>query len=106
LFTYENDLAVGKHDRETRDPETCICAAVVASDGQVIRCHRHADGLRALEARKLELSRCENSQGFITSRNRYVNRQIGFELQKAADIPSKYPTGYCGTERLMSEDLY
>ena len=86
--------------------EVCICAAVVASDGQIIRCHRHADGLRALEARGLQPARSEGSQGFITSRNRYVTRKFGLELQKAAGIPSVYVGGYCGTERLMSVDLY
>jgi hypothetical protein len=36
-----------------------------------------------------------------------VDRKVGFELQKAAGLLSADSVmGYCGTERLMSEDLY
>jgi hypothetical protein len=43
-------------------------------------------------------------QGFITSRNRYVDREEGLRLQLAAGIESVAPGGYRG--QLFSEDLY
>jgi hypothetical protein len=86
--------------------EICICAAVVASDGQIVRCERHADGFRALQDRSLELRKNDpDAQGFITSKGRYVGRKEGRELQDAAGIASVDPRGYM-LDTLMSEDLY
>lgn len=87
------------------DPEIVICAAVLASSGEVIRCHRHHDGLRALADRKLEHSEHDRAQGFVTSRNRYVDRYEAMQLQLAAGIPSAAPGGYRG-KQLFSEDIY
>lgn len=83
------------------DPEIVICAAILAKTGQIIRCHRHHDGLRACESRQL----VPMGQGFITSRNRFVTRTDGLRLQVMAGIASKAPGGYRG-EQLFSEDLY
>lgn len=101
--------------------EFVICAAVRLPDGRVIRGHRHSDCLRTA----FDLVRWEHdtksgrngppldtvrkqmgpdSQGFVTSLNRYVTRAEGFALQKAAGIESAAKGGYRGT--LFSEDLY
>jgi hypothetical protein len=44
-------------------------------------------------------------QGFVTSRGRYVGREEGQQLQKAAGLPSACPSGY-RAKLLFSEDLY
>jgi hypothetical protein len=44
-------------------------------------------------------------QGFITSRNRFVSREEGSALQRAAGIPSAQ-TGAPPSDMLFSEDLY
>jgi hypothetical protein len=87
------------------DAEVVICAAVVADNGEVVRCHRHHDGLRAIADRDLAHAEREDAQGFITSRNRYVDRREAMRIQRAAGIESVAPGGYRGTQ-LFSEDLY
>lgn len=91
--------------------EICICAAVKATTGEIIRCHRHSDGIRALTARGLELLKKPIGQGFITSNNRYVGRAEGMLLQKAAGIVSirstlEKQTSMFSDRILYSEDLY
>ena len=90
------------------EKEIVICAAVRALTGKIVRGHRHADAIRTLQGMPLyEQERPSgDNQGFVTSRNRYVTRKEGMELQIAAGITShdtKNP--YCGGE-LYSEDLY
>lgn len=88
--------------------EIVICAAVRATDGKIVRGHRHNDAMRTLQgmpAYKDERPHGDD-QGFVTSLNRYVTRKEGCEIQIAAGIESfdtKKP--YCG-EELYSEDLY
>jgi hypothetical protein len=97
-------------------PETVICAAIRLPDGRIFRGHRHSDcihvarytvnwngGVKPRDDR-WDASMCED-QGFITSRNRYVDRKEGMRLQLAAGIESVAPGGYRG-ETLFSEDLY
>lgn len=85
--------------------EICICAAVKTTSGRIIRGHRHGDCIKAIIARGLKPSGSIDAQGFITSKNRYVTREVGRKLQDAAGIPSASPEGYMpGT--LFSEDLY
>jgi len=63
-------------------PEKIICAAVRASNGKVIRGHRHIDAIRALQ----EMDGYEDEQpqgddqGFVTSTNRFVNRREAYRL--------------------------
>lgn len=92
------------------EPEVCICAAVRSPEGRIIRGNRHHDCLRAAS----EIAKADASlssawpryeQGFVTSRNRYVDRAEGYRLQVAAGIESQAPGGYRG-EQLFSEDLY
>lgn len=98
-----------------KEPEIVICAAVRADDGYIVRGHRHNDAIRTLRG----IPRYADSksphgedQGFVTSRNRYVTRREGCEIQKAAGIPSFYERdpqtahkAYLYGE-LYSEDLY
>ncbi len=90
--------------------EVVICAAVRAKDGTVYRGHRHGHalykpfGLQGMPGYEGERPHGDD-QGFITSRNRYVNRYEAMELQLAAGIKSADPGGY-RHEELFSEDLY
>lgn len=90
------------------DPkEIVICAAVVCTDGTIIRCHRHSDGLRKIKGMPGKVYTENNdgsNQGFITSKNRYVNRKEALRIQKLAGIASVDPDGY--RFQLYSEDLY
>lgn len=79
--------------------EVCLCAAVKTVDGYVIRGHRHSDCIRHLKYHKGAV------QGFLTSNNRFVDREEGYKLQKSAEIKSIADGGYRG-EKLYSEDLY
>jgi hypothetical protein len=96
--------------------EVCICAAVRLPDGRVFRGHRHSDCLltarQAVNAGRDEREYDDvwrphmgGDQGFVTSRNRYVDREEGLKLQLAAGIKSACPSGYRVRE-LFSEDLY
>lgn len=91
--------------REKMMKEICICAAVKATNGKIVRGHRHGDCMQTILRMGLKISRSVNSQGFVTSRNRYVTREQGRKLQDAAGIKSADPEGYRGTT-LFSEDLY
>ena len=84
----------------TRDPEVCIVAAV-RGGGKIVRCQRHYHGLMVLN----EGQRHHAEQGFITSSNRFVDREEGLRLQRAAGIESVAEGGYRGN-LLFSEDLY
>jgi len=91
------------------EKEICICAAIEMKDGYIIRGHRHRDCLRTasqIPKYKDELPNGRN-QGFVTSKNRYVDRLEGARLQKEAGIKSKLPDeqAYLHGE-LYSEDLY
>lgn len=90
--------------------EIVICAAVRAKDGLVYRGHRHGHalykpfGLQGVPGYEGERPHGDD-QGFVTSKNRYVTREEGYQLQLAAGVPSVAPGGYRG-EELFSEDLY
>ena len=94
--------------------EICICSAVKATDGKYYRGHRHSDCIRTICERKIDDNgnmidlkvdkEMRTNQGFITSRNRFVDRSEGYNLQIAAGIPSARGEYYGDT--LFSEDLY
>lgn len=90
---------------KTKHYEIVICAAVKTSTGKAIRGHRHSDCIRSIKERGLKPMHSIYGQGFITSKNRYVTREVGRRLQDAAGIPSADPEGYRGNT-LFSEDLY
>lgn len=79
--------------------EMVICAAIRASNGKVIRGHRHIDAIRALQA--MDGYRGEQptgeDQGFITSTNRFVNRREAYRLR----FPDRTEP-----DELSSDDLY
>ena len=84
--------------------EICICAAIKDTTGYIWRGHRHADAIRLCEMARRSF-KCSSGEGFVTSRNRFVGREEGMELQIDAGIPSADSGGYRGN-RLFSEDLY
>lgn len=91
------------------EKEICICAAVLfeKENGEelIIRGHRHTDCFHNMHLRPDKKLWKQVEQGFITSHNRFVSRQLGRRLQDEAGMESKDPDGYrCGT--LFSEDLY
>ncbi len=87
--------------------EVCICAAIKfeKSNGDIviIRGHRHADCFLNISRREEKFK--ELKQGFITSNNRFVDREEGFKLMLAVGWKSASPDGYHGNQ-LYSEDLY
>lgn len=89
------------------EAETVICAAIRTVEGIIVRGHRHdgclryAATIRAVDETKLR----DAEQGFVTSRNRFVDRIEGRNIQEAAGIPSQSLGGYRGY-LLYSEDLY
>lgn len=92
--------------------EVCICAAWKTKEGPILRGHRHDDCVQTAIKMSLTPRRGAESQGFITSANRFVDRYEAMALQKAAGIPSAdlIRKGYGDTalrgEILFSEDLY
>lgn len=102
----ELDNTILKHNvavLEALTKEICICAAVKTPSG-IYRGHRHGDCFALMQKKKIERTP-EDVQGFITSRNRFVDRNEGRTLQEAAGIPSIDPAGYT-FKTLFSEDLY
>jgi hypothetical protein len=77
------------------EKEILICAAVRMSDGYIIRGHRHNDCIQTMGniPRYKDAWAFGDDQGFVTSRNRYVNRVEGARIKKAAGIKSKMPEG-------------
>lgn len=96
-------IASGLIKKEAK--EICIVAAVKSECGKIIRGQRHSDCIRMIIERKMVPAFGSSSQGFITSRNRYVTREEGYILQTAAGIKSFSEGGYRGL-KLFSEDLY
>src|SRR2546428_156828 len=82
---------------QIEEKEIVICAAIKMKDGYIIRGHRHADALRTasqVPRYKGDSHAFGENQGFVTSRNRYVNRIEGARIQKAAGIKSKMPAAF------------
>jgi hypothetical protein len=93
--------------------EVCICAAVKYKD-KIWFGHRHRN---ALDAMNDELSYSMNReqlshiykdviQGFITTKNRFVDREEGCHLQFNAGIKSVCKKNPYFNGELYSEDLY
>jgi hypothetical protein len=86
--------------------EFVICSAIATQSGRIIRGHRHHDCIRtALGMGDKPMSNTPIAQGFITSCNRYVDREEALQLQKAAGIKPVHGGQY-HTRYLFSEDLY
>jgi hypothetical protein len=86
--------------------EICICAAVICTDGTIIRGHRHRDCFDTIIRKGKKIHQNFDSQGFITSYNKYVTREEGYKLQIKAKIKSANSEGYNKAKLLFSEDLY
>lgn len=91
--------------------EICICAAVKTTTGKIFMGNRHSDCFKSIAVRHLAISKDAEDQGFITSKNRYVNRAEGYALQIEAGVKSAFEEytsgkGYCQEGQLYSEDLY
>ena len=88
--------------------EVCVCAAVKLLNGYVVRGHRHNDCYRTLQG----MERWKNGSvgdvedGFMTTKNRFVDRKEGLKLQLAAGIKSVDKEGKYRGDELYSEDLY
>lgn len=88
------------------ESEVCICAAIRLSNGYIVRGHRHNDCLRTIAGMQIDFKRPTLAdQGFMTSSNRFVGRELALRLQIEAEVESVRPGGYIGNE-LYSEDLY
>ncbi len=80
-------------------PETVICAAVRASNGKIVSGRRHNDAISALQAMQGYEGEQPHGddQGFLTSTNRFVNREEAYRLH----FPDSTERG-----ELHSDDLY
>jgi hypothetical protein len=91
-------------------PEIVICAAVKCAD-RIVRGHRHANCIDTAHRMGLDTSHMSEDEGFITSRNRFVSRVEGYNIQVAAGIHSvlegtEHADGVYLHGELYSEDLY
>lgn len=75
------------------EKELVICAAILTSGNVIVRGQRHSDCIvTAVERMRLSVS--GRTEGFITSKNRFVDRKEAHQI-------------HFGTEgTLYSEDLY
>jgi hypothetical protein len=90
---------VGAINSRHAPAEVIICAAVRASNGKIVRGHRHNDAIRALQAMvgyEGEQPNGEN-QGFVTSTGRFVNRREAYQIH----FPDR-----AEPDELRSDDLY
>lgn len=85
--------------------EICICAAVKATDGTIIRGQTHRDCRDGIIRRGKKLSYNIKDEGFITSYNRFVGREEAYKLQMAINWKSHNPQGYQLCKWLFSEDI-
>lgn len=89
--------------------EFIICAAIKLSTGKIYYGHRHNHCLDAMNGElswtmnRQEIGNVEKEQGFITSENRFVDRQEAWNIAKENN-QIKQQSGGEGT--LYSEDLY
>jgi hypothetical protein len=99
------DVATAPTDE--KGSEQCICAAIRLRNGEVWRGHRHDSAIHtAMAAPDIKSQDIANAeQGFITSRNRFVGREEGAQIQRAAGIVSAQ-TMQPVSDMLFSEDLY
>ncbi len=89
--------------------ETVICSAI-KYENKVVRGHRHSDCVQTAHRMGITAGHTGKDEGFITSKNRFVDRHEGYKIQRDADIPSflertNSHEAYLH-EELYSEDLY
>lgn len=83
--------------------EICIVAAIRTVEGIIVRGQRHSDCFEAAtKINAIDTARIiDCTQGFVTSRNRFVTRMEGRKLQDAAGLRV-----ISAGNTLTSEDLY
>lgn len=92
--------------------EIVICAAInFPSYHIVVRGHRHSDCVHTLLRMGKDTMHVSSQEGFITSRNRFVGRKEGYEIQITAGVKSvledtDHADGAYLNGELYSEDLY
>lgn len=90
--------------------EIIICAAVRAKDGKIIPCWRHGNGVYTLHSIPgYEDERPHgDDQGFLTSKNRYVNREEAYRIfvESGAVSVDEEQHPMASRDELYSEDLY
>lgn len=97
--------------KNPEEPEKIICAAIHYDDGNdygsqpenidsgfVVGSRRHDAGIGILHGLGLDLSSDYRTEGFITTYNRFLDRNEAAEVAKKA--------GQAETDYLFSEDLY
>lgn len=84
-----------------RTEEYILCAAVRLKFSRAFICgHRHGDCYATLKHLNKKVNLTFSRQGFLTSRNRFVDRKEAAEIAfNAKQIPEE-------TDILISEDLY
>lgn len=95
------------------EKEICICSAIEYS-GKVWRGHRHAHCIAAqndelsytMTRKEMYEEGVTKNQGFMTSKNRFVDRKEGYKLQIEAGIESVAKDLKYLNNELYSEDLY
>lgn len=88
--------------------EFILCASVLF-EGKIVSAHRHGDChrlIRSLLGEGADENVGRESQGFLTSKNRHVDRAEGFLIAKANNqiIHTMFDNDETGI--LTSEDLY
>jgi hypothetical protein len=91
------------------ESEVCICAAILLDDGRIIRGHRHDDCIQTAQKWQnagQNIGRIgQDQQGFVTSRNRFVDRAEGARLMR--EVGHVTPAQWVfRSDTLFSEDLY
>lgn len=87
--------------------EIVICAAIKINEATIIRGQRHSDAINTAVERGWKMKATSQAvQGFITSRNRFVDRIEAREIQRKAGIEGADKYGYFSDKELFSEDLY
>lgn len=106
-YLYSMSRAQAKEPKP--EPEQCICAAILMPDGEIIRGHRHDACYTVIRKRQPTVDSeliAKAKQGFVTSRNRFVDRKAAIEIQRAAGKKSASTGADLTGEDLFSEDLY
>jgi len=86
--------------------EICICAAVKSESGKIIKGQSHRDCRDGIIRRGEKPLKKWEADGFVTSFNRFVDREEGYRLMQEVGWKSVNPQGYQLCKWLFSEDLY
>lgn len=85
--------------------EYILCAAILF-EGTIIAGHRHNDCYNVLRKLKGEFTTLPKEQGFLTSKNRFVDRSEAWFIAKENNQIMSYMLEDDEYHTLISEDLY